>query len=65
MSGSISFDGPSYASMMEGWSEAFAGYGNLDPTAQLARLGQEDFREALASAPSRRITERTYGNRRW
>ncbi len=47
----ISFDGPSYAAMVDGWAPAFAGYGDLSHTARRCLLADEGFRSALRAVP--------------
>lgn len=65
ISSAISFDGPSFASMIDGWAGAFAGYGDLPVDAKRDRLADPEFRTALRSSPedATRITAPNYG--RW
>ncbi|HEY4330943.1 MAG TPA: amidohydrolase family protein, partial [Ilumatobacteraceae bacterium] len=50
ISSAISFDGPSFASMIEGWAVAFAGYGDLPKADKLARLVDPEFRALLRAS---------------
>jgi N-acyl-D-aspartate/D-glutamate deacylase len=61
----ISFDGPSYASMVDGWAAPFAGYSDLGEQEKRQRLASPDFRSALRAAPAdeTRITSPSF--RRW
>jgi N-acyl-D-aspartate/D-glutamate deacylase len=61
----ITFDGPSYASMVDGWSAPFAGYSDLNDGQKSERLRDESFRSALRTAPvdPSRITSPSY--ERW
>lgn len=58
ISSAISFDGPSFASMIDGWAQAFAGYGDLPAADKRARLAEPAFRAALRESreDSTRIT---------
>jgi N-acyl-D-aspartate/D-glutamate deacylase len=47
----ITFDGPSYAAMVDGWAPAFAGYGDLSDSDRMARLADRDFRDILKASP--------------
>lgn len=65
ISSAISFDGPSFASLIDGWATAFAGYGDLPIEAKKARLADSEFRDALRSSKedASRITAPNYD--RW
>ena len=65
ISSAISFDGPSFASMIDGWAQAFAGYGDLPIDTKRQRLADPGFRSALRNSPEdpTRITAPNFG--RW
>jgi N-acyl-D-aspartate/D-glutamate deacylase len=48
---SITFDGPSYAAMVDGWAGAFVGYGALTPGERRQRLADPSFRATLKASP--------------
>jgi N-acyl-D-aspartate/D-glutamate deacylase len=47
----ISFDGPSFAALIDGWAEAFAGYGDLSDDLRRERLTSSTFRDMLRASP--------------
>ncbi len=49
--GAISFDGPSFAALIDGWAPAFVGYGDLTASERSERLASSEFREVLRSTP--------------
>jgi N-acyl-D-amino-acid deacylase len=65
ISGTIGFDGPSFAAMIDGWGPAMSGFLDLPHESKLARVASEEFRGALRSVPEncRRITGPCY--ERW
>ena len=65
ISSAISFDGPSFASMIDGWAVAFAGYGDRTPDEKRAVLSTAAFRTALRESKEdpTRITAPNYD--RW
>ncbi|MCU1461869.1 MAG: hypothetical protein JWO37_1944 [Acidimicrobiales bacterium] len=62
---SITFDGPSYAAMVDGWAGAFVGYGALTTGERRDRLADPGFRAALKATPENctRVTGACF--RRW
>lgn len=47
----ISFDGPSFAALIDGWAPAFVGYGDLAEPARRERLADAAFRAILRATP--------------
>ncbi len=49
--GAISFDGPSFAALIDGWAPAFVGYGDLSADERRVRLSSQSFRDCLKASP--------------